>query len=109
MTKKRELASISALLLLAAPALAADYETEFAELTHGLPVEIRDFIDRRANCNHWLGEEPYDDERKEEIAAALMVLRCNYLRKDEHMLRRRYMRNEKALKALEISKDWSPG
>jgi hypothetical protein len=101
--------ALCGLVLLAGQVIAADYETEFSALTQGLPKEIRDFIDRRANCNHWYGEYPYDEERKEQIAAALMVLQCDRLRKDERLLHRRYIRNDTAIKALEVSKDWSPG
>jgi hypothetical protein len=90
-------------------ALAAPYDDKLAALTRGLPHDIRDFIDRRANCNHWAGEEPYDAERRAEIEAATNRLGCARLEKDEVTLARRHSKNGHALKALRISRDWSPG
>jgi hypothetical protein len=91
--------------------VAAPYEDDLAALTRGLPTEVRDFIDRRANCNHWLGEEAYDAERRAEILAALTELRCELsaLANDEAVLKGRYAKNPDVLKALAISRDWSPG
>ena len=92
-----------------APALATPYDDQLAILTRGLPKNVRNFIDRRANCNHWAGEEPYDAERKAQIEAATNQLRCGSLEKDEATLSRRYSKNGRALKALRASKDLTPG
>ena len=92
----------------AVPDINGTYEQQLAAVA-SLPRDIRDFIDRRANCNHWLGEEPYDAERRAEIQFALMALSCADLSKDENSLKSRYSRSEPVLKALIISKDWSPG
>jgi hypothetical protein len=101
-------------LLLAA--LAADvvpdfngtYQQQMAGVRN-LPADVRAFIDRRANCNHWSGEEPYDQDRRVQIQSAVKELRCEDLLKDETALQRRYQSNQPVLKALALSQDWSPG
>jgi hypothetical protein len=35
-----------------------------------LPKDVRDFISHRASCDHWRGEDGYDDERRADIAWA---------------------------------------
>jgi hypothetical protein len=84
------------------------YQQQMASF-RGLPAEVLEFIDRRANCNHWSGEEPYDRERGLQIASAVKQLRCDDLSKDETALKSRYGHNQAVLKALEISQDWTPG
>lgn len=34
------------------------------DLSSSLPQDVKEFQARRDRCNHWLGEEPYDEERK---------------------------------------------
>jgi hypothetical protein len=87
---------------------SSQYQSQMASL-RGLPAEVRAFIDRRANCNHWFGEEPYDQERKSQIRIAIKDLRCDDLTKVEAGLKSRYRRNQSVLNALELSQDWTPG
>jgi hypothetical protein len=87
---------------------ATPYERQMAGL-RDLPAEVQGFIDRRANCNHWFGEDGYDAQRKAHIQSALNELRCADLERDETALKRRYGRNQAVLNGLEMSKDWSPG
>ncbi|MBO9518003.1 MAG: hypothetical protein J7493_08040 [Porphyrobacter sp.] len=54
------------------------------------PREITEFFDRRAACQHFLGEEPYDRECAAELAKAVRKLRCDHLSRDEKRLRRSY-------------------
>jgi hypothetical protein len=98
-----------ALIGLCVSAKATPYDDKLAALTHGLPKDIRDFIDRRANCNHWAGEDAYDTERRAQIEAATNQLGCGHLEKDEVALGRRYSKNGRALRALRVSKDLNPG
>ena len=86
----------------------SQYQSQMASLRR-LPAEVRGFIDRRANCNHWFGEEPYDQERRSQIQVAIKHLRCDDLAKVEAGLKSRYRRNQSVLNALEISQDWTPG
>lgn len=63
------------------------------------PPAIREFIVRRANCNHWGGEEPYDAGRRREIARAVRDLGCATIRGEEIFLRR-YFANQPEVLAL---------
>lgn len=69
------------------------------------PAPVRAFVERRAGCNHWAGEEPYDRERAREIATALRSLRCARLPVDERALRRRHVRQRDVLDILDQA-DW---
>lgn len=51
---------------------------------------VAELIDRIASCNHWLGEEPYDEDRAKEIDAAVGELRCDALEADEAKVLERY-------------------
>jgi len=57
-------------------AVAQDYP-------RNLPPPVKRFIDRVIDCDHSLGEEPYDGARRAEINAVLHQLRCGSLLKDE--------------------------
>ena len=98
-----------ALLLLTGMAQAQTYRQQLDTLTRGLPQPVRDFIDRRANCNHWMGEEGYDAARRAEINRSYDRLRCAALAVDEQRLKRRYVGNRLVWRALERSRDWTPG
>ncbi len=69
------------------------------------PQAVATFIERRAGCNHFLGEERYDPERSREIDAALTKLRCLQQEGDELKLRRIYRAQPKVLKLLDDTKD----
>ena len=96
-------AMIAALLL--APALG-DFgnDPKFSDLRN-LPYDVRAHIDRQRNCNHWAGEEPYDADRRRQIAAAVRDLRCTRLEAEEHQLRRRYARVPAVLKAIDDNRE----
>ncbi|MFV0623186.1 hypothetical protein ACBY01_04125 [Sphingomonas sp. ac-8] len=79
-------------VLLAAPA---------AVPAQAVPRDVRRFVDRRAMCDHWSGEEPYDQARNAQILAALTRLRCETIDADEAKLRRRYAQDPAALRALD--------
>ena len=63
--------------------------------------DVRDFLQRRADCRHWAGEEGYDAARRAEINASYTRLRCAALDADEQALKRRYDNNPALLKVLE--------
>lgn len=75
--------------------------TVLASVTVPLPHDVETFLDRRAQCEHWAGEEPYDGPRAREIEAAVQRLRCNSLETDEFRIRLRYKRNQLVIKAIE--------
>jgi hypothetical protein len=40
------------------------------------------FVERAQDCEHWGGEEPYDEARRAEIDRNLNDLRCTTIRRD---------------------------
>ena len=90
-------------LFWAAP-LAADYQSTMEALTRGLPSEAAGLIYRIVDCNHWGGEEPYDDARKTDIEAAMSRLRCNDLERDVAIARQRYATSPEVLDAIDKAK-----
>lgn len=67
-----------------------------------LPDEVRRFLDRREQCQHWAGEEPYDTDRAQDIAAAMRDLDCDRIEADEAVLRHRYARRREIIRALGV-------
>lgn len=65
-------------------------QNALVELAMTVPTEVFDFVGRRALCEHWSGEEGYDDDRKAQIADALTRLRCDALEADEAALQTKY-------------------
>lgn len=69
------------------------------------PPDVATFIERRAGCNHFYGEEPYDHQRAEEIKRALRELRCASVDSDERDLRRKHRRQPVILQLLSDTRD----
>jgi hypothetical protein len=55
-------------------------------------------------CNHWAGEEPYDDERRAQINRAVQTLHCRELDADQAALREQYQGNEEVLRRIRQSR-----
>jgi hypothetical protein len=70
-----------------------------------LPRPLGAFVERRADCNHWTGEEPYDAQRRAEIERAIRDLRCARIEKDEQRIRHRYRGNAAAIAILDETAD----
>jgi hypothetical protein len=98
---------MGALLTALAALLAVPSSTEADLITRveRAPKDVSSFIERRADCNHWLGEVPYDDARAAEIARAIRQLRCAGLERDESKLRRRYRQQPVLLRLLDETAD----
>lgn len=45
------------------------------------------FVERAQDCEHWMGEEPYDAERRAEIEGNIRDLRCTTVRRDGEALK----------------------
>ena len=73
-------------------------------LQEGMPPEVQDFIRRAVNCNHWAGEEPYNEERRAQMAAAVSSLRCRELDTDQKELRSRYAKDAAVLARIAQSR-----
>src|SRR4051812_35584460 len=69
------------------------------------PQEVRDFLQRRADSQHWAGEEGYDPARRVEINAAYAKLRCATLAADEAAMNNRYKGNQAVQQMLKRMPD----
>ena len=90
--------------ILAAAALAGA-DGPVPDAARRLPRDVRTFVARRIECNHWGGEDPYDAERARQIRAAVERLRCGDLDRDEARLRRRHAASPAVLEALARARD----
>jgi hypothetical protein len=70
--------------------------------------DVRDFLKRIQDCQHWAGEEGYDAARRAEINAAYTKLRCAALDADEDALKRRYNGNPALVRALDAARKQQP-
>lgn len=69
------------------------------------PRKVAAFIERRAGCNHFLGEEPYDAERAAELKRTIRELRCARIERDERRLERTYRDRPDILRLLKETED----
>jgi hypothetical protein len=72
----------------------------------GLPRDVIDFIERQGACNHWGGEEAYDEERRREIEAGVKGLACERLDRDQRRLRKKYARAAKVIDAIDAAESY---
>jgi hypothetical protein len=91
----------AAMLLLAGPLGDLGAYPELHRYQH-LPLAVRVYMDRRLNCDHWAGEEPYDRDRAREIDRALRSLKCERLDGEAAGLRRAYRHNREIQRALAV-------
>ena len=70
------------------------------------PGDVADYMQRRAGCNHWGGEDPYDAARRAEIHAAMTELRCSHVDADEKALRTKCATSPAAISAIDFVKDY---
>ena len=93
---------------MAAPAPAPQTVDEdpprLAGLRRDMPPDVSDFIRRAVVCNHWAGEEPYDDERRAQINLAVQTLRCRELDADQLALAKQYHDNVDVLRRIQQSR-----
>ena len=87
-------------VIVASTSLAHAQDQPGADLKRNQPPLVAALIDRIINCNHWLGEPPYDDARAKEINATVAKLGCKDLAKDEASVLRRYPGNRSAQEAI---------
>lgn len=67
---------------------------------------MSELVQRMVGCNHFLGEEPYDEERRKQIQDAIDSMACSKLPADEVRIRHKYRNNRSALDAIGIAKDF---
>lgn len=98
---------LAGLLLCLSPVPAIADSDPLDYLKKGQPKDVAALIERVVGCNHWSGEEPFDAERRSEISAALIDMRCSELAVDERRAIKKYARNPKVLNALKEAKETS--
>jgi hypothetical protein len=88
----------------APPTAESQWVTEdppaLAGLRKDMPTDVSDFIRRAVVCNHWAGEEPYDEDRRAQINAAVQTLRCRALDADQAALRAKHAGHAEVLGRL---------
>ncbi len=89
------------LLILAIPASTFADNIAAAKV----PKDVLSLTTRIRDCNHWAGEEPYDQPRAAEIAKAMKQLRCDRLDSDEKKIREKYKSNKEVLEAIDQAKN----
>ncbi len=77
---------------------------QLVALRKDMPPDAGDFIRRAVICNHWAGEEPYDEERRAQINAMVQELRCRELDADQASLRKQYAGNAEVLRRIRQSR-----
>jgi len=73
-------------------------------LREGMPPDVSEFIRRAVICNHWAGEEPYDDDRRDQINSAVKSMGCLELNADQKALRSQYANQGEVLKRISQSR-----
>jgi hypothetical protein len=66
----------------------------------GTPADVVDLVERYGGCNHWGGEEGYDEERRKQIEAGAARLRCDRLDADQRKLRKKYAHKARILRVI---------
>ena len=71
-----------------------------ASAAPALPADVQSWLSRFEQCEHWAGEEPYDEARGKEIDAAFDKLNCKNISADAQKLEQRYKNNAAVIKAI---------
>ncbi|GLH67167.1 hypothetical protein [Geothrix edaphica] len=87
----------------------SDAELFTQRLNEVFPSDIAVFIDRYRICQHWLGEDAYDEERGKDIERGITE-NCNGLKELESQIQIKYKTNEPLLmKMRQAIKDTDNG
>ena len=101
----RILSGVFCTLALAGTAMAREVVDPVRLLKADMPAPVVALIDRIVGCNHWAGEEPYDEQRRREINAAVASLRCQSLERDEQRILRRYRNDPRVSERLRHARE----
>jgi hypothetical protein len=71
------------------------------------PEDVRYFVENAATCEHFAGEEPYDEERRTEIRIALGKY-CKKALELSTLLKGKYSQNADILQILSVCDKGSP-
>ena len=64
------------------------------------------FVERAEMCEHWAGEEPYDDARRAEIERNLRDLRCTTITRDGEALKISRRERPEDLRRIDEALGW---
>ena len=70
-----------------------------------MPSDVNALISRIQGCLHFSGEEPYNPERKAEIANAMEKLNCDSLDSDTVKIKKKYRKSPAIIKAIETEEN----
>lgn len=70
-----------------------------------LPKDVQEVLERKSCCGHWSGEDPYDQDRENQINKALRECRCNSFENDYRIISKKYASNREILDAMENASD----
>lgn len=79
-------------------AVAAAYEQDTSS-AEAMPADVQAFMETRDECDHWRGEEPYDEDRAKEITNAINDT-CKGTDRKLAGLRRKYQDQPYVMQAL---------
>lgn len=65
------------------------------------PADAKELVGRAINCQHWTGEEPYDEARSHEIETAIAELQCDKLSLQHDALLKKYAKDRDVMGALQ--------
>lgn len=88
------------MLSLSAIAKVIPWEEKFNSYIKGLPRDVTALLKRMDGCNHFGGEEPYDEARAEEISKAVNTLKCTDVENDKKNLMKKYKARPKIIKKI---------
>jgi hypothetical protein len=80
-------------------------DPQFDDAVRAAPRQVRAFLERREECDHWAGEEPYDKARARQIDRASRRLRCGRIEADEQAIRRAYASRSDLIHLLDATAD----
>lgn len=67
------------------------------------PADVQPLVDRALGCQHWTGEEPYDNARAHEIETAIDELKCGQLSLEYDALMKKYAKQPDVTGTLEAA------
>ncbi len=79
----------------------AQSEIEIETISKGLTPDVAQIVERIVYCNHWLGEDPYNKDRKKDIDSALKEYKCATVEKDRTSILKKYSKDSKVKAAVE--------
>jgi hypothetical protein len=82
-------------------------EAELRARVAAQPEAVQRYVARRAMCNHWLGEPPYDAGRRRDIERAVRQLGCENIGGEKAFLRRHFAGRAEILALLDEADDIS--